>query len=407
MHFSYQANGDYRLSYLAGGKSERTQKLYKIETLYDAQPIGSYTLSFEQSQATSRALLRAVTECAQKDSQTSCLPSTSFDWQETPITYVVEPMSGSTNGSSEMLYSFEDITREQLPIISDYIPHGDGNGDGTRDWKDNYLNAEEEITGTYTKDVDNCVYNRDSHNMMCLEADFNLDGKTDDITKTVVGSVTNVQIRFAGTNDWIDSNIELSSISYTSSNRYQDEVLSIADYNGDGYPDIVIFRADDVAPTAELYLHSKDPTVAYSSGQTIYTYGAHPHFKTVSNRLRFLGDLTGDGLPDIVVDDTTGSMRMTQSTNYPASLSRYILINDSTENSVSFSQSENLPNGTMDSTYAAVSTFHDFNGDGLADFISYDSGFEYYLNQGNGKFIAVTNYAVSYTHLTLPTTPYV
>ena len=34
VHFSYQANGDYRLSYLAGGKSERTQKLYKIETLY-------------------------------------------------------------------------------------------------------------------------------------------------------------------------------------------------------------------------------------------------------------------------------------------------------------------------------------------------------------------------------------
>jgi hypothetical protein len=50
----------------------------------------------------------------------------------------------------------------------------------------------------------------------------------------------------------------------------------------------------------------------------------------------------------------------------------------------------------MDSTYAAVSTFHDFNGDGLADFISYDSGFEYYLNKGNGKYIAVTNYGSSF-----------
>ncbi len=396
VHFSYQANGDYRLSYLAGGKSERTQKLYKIETLYDAQPIRSYTLHFEKSLATSRALLRGVTECAQKDSQTYCLPFTSFDWQETPVTYVVEPLSGSVNGSSEMLYPLDDMTRKQLPIISDYIPHGDGNGDGTRDWKNNYLNAEEEITGTYTKDVDNCVYNRDSHNMMCLEADFNLDGKTDDITKTVVAGGINVQIRYAGTNDWVDSNIELSAISYASSNRYQDEILSIADYNGDGYPDIVIFRADGVAPTAELYLHSKDPTMAYSSGQTIYTYGAHPHFKTVSNRLRFLGDLTGDGLPDIVVDDTTGSMRMTQSTNYPASLSRYILINNSSISGTGFSQSENLPNGTMNSTYSAVSTFHDFNGDGLADFISYNAGFEYYLNQGNGKFIEVANYGTSF-----------
>ncbi len=393
---TYQDNGHYRFAYLAGGKSETTKKLKNISSYYAGSLVRSYDLTFVASGATGRDLLKSVKECG-KDLVNSCLPLTTFDWQDNPTSYVVEPM----NDAGTMVYPLQQYETWSLPLIASYIPHGDRNGDGTRDWKGLYFNAEEEKTDSTTDNLGSCVLSVGSKRLACHEADFNLDGRTDSIDLVSTGSSTSgsltydkkINIRYAGTTTWKDTDITLYNLNSHASNRTDDEILSIADYNGDGYVDLVIFRASLSAPTAELYLHSGNDQTPYhyNQSQTIFTYPLTGLI--VSERLRFMGDLTGDALPDMVVDKVSGPLPATSSYNYPSALSQHILINTSTVNQVSFIEStKKLPNNNFNNNLTAVNLFHDFNGDGLADFITYSSaGFEYYVNQGNAQFAQVSH----------------
>ncbi len=384
VEFHYQDRTDFSSNYLAGGLTRQTRLLESITTHYLSNTIRRYELSYNTSQASERSLLTGVTECSGA-SGGKCLPATTMTWLDSKPSYVMEKVGYMENGA--LVTPFESFRR-----ISHLTPRGDENGDGVADWATWYSDAEGNKVADRTDSLHTCERNPLSHRISCLNVDFNQDGKTDNWRHYN----DLLQISYSdgfGTLNWTDIDIPmgLEDIEF---------VANIADYNGDGWPDIVIERSDTYdellrhdASTGSLflYLHTGDPSAPYTAtGSNIYS---HTTIGELTNAFRdssvqFMGDMDGNGLPDFVESTSDISNGEKKPVEQPTPRNLYLTkINSTGDVYFEVVDLSAHATGSLSSGDEAFyfHFFMDINGDGMQDWISKRGLLQYSLNKG-GSF---------------------
>ncbi|WDE06521.1 hypothetical protein SG34_006265 [Thalassomonas viridans] len=371
--------GQYSSRYLAGGKTRQTMRLAGVSTHVGDSEVRNYSLNYQASASSGRALLESVDECAGG----VCREQTSMSWFDNVATYKTQLLTNSAGtelypGPSEDLYKL--------------LPHGDRDGDGVSDWPGYSLNAEGDST-TNSFELKNCTVNRFQSSYQCVEGDFNLDGRTDG------WSIQNgkLQIDYTG-GDTGTTDIDLEGVEDSGFGSYEDVIKHVADYNADGWPDIMVLRYNNRNPYINLYLHTQNLAApfAVASETLVFSYdteGTSCHNNegfgscyTIDD-LQYLGDMDGNGLPDLAIlkevdtawDEGNLHVRLLRLTNL------------NSDGSISFT--DKVFDLGQAGTRANYNRFFDVNSDGLADWIGWyqfndESGSDLYysLNKGNGVF---------------------
>jgi len=373
--FDYEQRPDFSTSYLAGGKTRKTQRLKAIRTEYNGTALRQYDLNYANtSTSTQRTLLRSV----QETSNGKTLAPTTFEWLEnTPK------------------YDFEELEFDGAPVYTENrwlyqsVPREDTNGDGVKDWPEHDIDAEAKVTGTRTLKYANCYRPYNSFTLKCLQGDFNNDGLTDSFTKVNDELV----ITMAGSSSphytgivWDEAPmLATNSSGNTSLQPVEDNLLDFADYNGDGFTDIVFYESDSLAPKLWIYLHNGSLTAPFSASNRVlaHTYLTYtsPYGPTMmKSMVEPYGDMDGNGTPDFIVTDPSGK--------FPGRPSpQYMLLTESDGNGgITFTQKSFT--GGLNTVGIRADFFADFNSDGLTDWFAVDNNFmlNVKLNRGGGNF---------------------
>ena len=369
VQFEYESRtDDFRTSYLAGGKSRSTRRLKTIKTEYQSQLVREYTLTYALSDYSKRSVLKSISECAYQGGAPYCLPTTNFTWQEQAGQFVPEPLTFFDNGTAIMPLSAERW-------LHSVLPQGDVDGDGVKDWPDLYVNAEGQKTGSHINRLANCFRQGNSWALTCLQVDFDIDGISDSFRT----NGTYLEIRSEPDGNWLNTYIPWDDDTLDSSD---DSPIAFADFNGDGWPDLL----HKVGTTLYLYKHTKNVTSPYNSAspQTIYTYPIDAGTGALRAVAQVLGDMDGDGTPDIVISDTSSSFA--PGLPRPTKILRMI---SEVGGNIQTPIPERTISGLGFTLNVDAALFHDINGDGLTDLLRVDpvaegvDGFlQYRLNDG-------------------------
>ena len=375
VEFNYEARNDNSLRYLSGGQLKSSRRLSQISTYLDSSnPVSIYELNHSYSGASSRSILTSVQQCGFENSSQQCAPPTVFNWADSQVVTRVEALNFG-NGMA-----FPDESE-----LFNVLPKGDANGDGVLDWSGIFVNAEGQQTGSHTVNINPCYKNR--YRLMapdCIAMDVNQDGLTDD-WRNMNGQL---QIKLTG-GSWQQTGIALDeSDKYSLDNS---RLINSADYNGDSWPDLMVYHHNSGSPVLKLYLHSKNGGDPYSNnGQVVFNYPIFIKDVTDSvllKRIDFMGDITGDGRPDLAIMPTPVGTQSWFSSTPSALLVNTLLANEG----VSFTQQALSLGTTADLVAPSFNYFMDINGDGLDDWIGWQSqtdkeGIAVRFNLGAGRF---------------------
>ncbi|MDX3773548.1 chitobiase/beta-hexosaminidase C-terminal domain-containing protein, partial [Chromatiaceae bacterium AAb-1] len=375
VRFNYESRNDTLQNIVAGRRLNLTKRLASVTTEVAGQRVHEYRLSYRYSDYSRRSMLAGIVQCGYNGVQQSCLPATVFDWLDQPGVIRLEPFG--FNGSM----AYPDV-----PEISAILPRGDVNGDGVRDWPGRYVNAEGVQTGTHSETLKPCYKNFFLlRTPVCVDVDINMDGLTDD-WRVRSGKL---EIRYTGST-WQTTNIVMDTSQH---NGLLDSYIAhSADYNGDGWPDLMIYHHNNGQPQLKLYLHTRNVNQPYVNGQTVFNYAVYHSGvdHALMTDVQFMGDMTGNGLPDLITVKTGAGMAISYAQPVPDKLLKNTTI---TPSNVQFTSQ------LLDFGYSIMtdnfSYFIDINGDGLPDWIGWTenadrTGFGYRQNLGNGSFSAKT-----------------
>ena len=402
VEFNYEDRTDLSSSYLYGGRSRTTKRLDSITAYAQSSKVKTYTLNYETSAATNRTILRSLDACVGTGVEEVCQTPTEFNWHDSATHYQVELLKDDNDNP---LFS------GPKGKLQDIAPSGDKNGDGARDWpgedtngnglrdeKGFYINAEGRVTDSPYR-YNNCSRNRFTFNLVCLDADFDLDGKTDN------WSVVNGKLTISYANDPtapVTTQIELSNLrngDYFVS-AVDDTLYQVDDYNNDGWPDILVYYGGSQNTSVELHFHSKNPNDPYASTphQTVFTLSESIRGCSGGNTISCdkehyaiapVGDLDGDGIPDFAASFSGTPNRPA----HPATRYIYFSNYDKDAHRLTFTHVSSFDNSYVSSDYK-FSMFMDVNADGLPDWIGWhntsaaEESTELYLmlNKGNRTF---------------------
>jgi len=189
--------------------------------------------------------------------------------------------------------------------------------------------------------------------------DVNGDGRPDEVSFGDDGIYVslNTGSGFAAPTEWVAG--YGASVGWNNSNTYP---IALVDINGDGLPDVVGFNGDGVVVALNTGSGFADPTF------WSYDYCANKGWNNNAVDPRFLIDVNGDGLPDVVGFGSDGSM--------------YISLNTGSGFGPATSYSSNISQ-TSDGIYPLMAV--DVNGDGRTDIVSFgQDGIYVSLNTGSG-----------------------
>lgn len=405
--FVYQNKSKPRNSYLWGTLTESTKRLDYIDTFYNNSRVKRYNLSYSASRASGRDLLSNVQECGYIGG-TLCKEKTSFNWSDDTPSVAFERFSFNSN----VMYSSEKK-------IENILPRGDINGDGVRDWKGYFVNAEGKLTGTTTKSINPCHTNLYKRVVVCAEGDFNKDGLTDD-WRNHNGTLQLKHSSNTNGSSWFSTGISLAKKNTFYSNFQDDHIMNIADYNGDGWPDLMVYRFEDYE-NAKLWFYSHTGNVSspYSAQpKLVYTFQSTGRVSRPSEirpltSVQFMGDMDGDSTPDLLI--AKHSTNSKYSIEYPQPQPLGFLYNSGNGYSYTTSSFSYVASGSSWGAKTFFTYFTDINGDGLQDWIGWkenpDSDTESLLvaklNKGNRLFgeeqlIQGDNLATKYSFVFFP-----
>ncbi len=378
VQFEYETRTDARESYLAGGKIVSRQRLKAINTLVGERTISRYKLAYSQSQASQRSLLASVQRCGSYDAVTQCTPLSTFEWSDSLNYAAPVPLRFGGQAIYDGVLDINDIT-----------PYGDVDGDGSVDFPGYMVNAEQGIVGTNSLSVnDTCRRTAAVARRDCAQADIDLDGKIDPFNY----HHDYLHIDYSSDNvaGYVKTHIAMAP--RTSTTDIGDRVLALRDINGDGWPDVMVYRHHP-GRTAQLeaFTHSGNVNTPYAaSGVIIHSYTDFKdgsNARTVTENLSFAGDFDGNGLPDLLVTYQGGTILSAMPMGQP----RALLLNRSTPSGLVFASVDapTSPVSSGNSGFAFFSYFIDINGDGLTDVLGLQDGLlSVRVNLGNGSFKA-------------------
>ncbi|MFC4701771.1 RHS repeat-associated core domain-containing protein, partial [Glaciecola siphonariae] len=282
--FVYE-NRDYTSSSsVYGGFTSSTKRLKSIDTYYKSSAVKKYEFDYQSggSNSSRRDLLSSIHEC--NGALTTCKAVTSVDWHDAQQLYQTELL---TTNSGEPLIPVDTY----VPDLTRLLPRGDVDGNGSRDWPSYFVNADGDSEGANFTELQNCDNNPITFQPVCHDGDFDLDGLSDS---------------WAVENGFI--NISLSSLAKRISTsvviEQYDSIETISDFNGDGWPDIVVHNINcgggkggpcSASGDLNLYIHSTNPSNPYSSLPVLLT--------KIDTRESFniAGDMDGNGFIDVAI----------------------------------------------------------------------------------------------------------
>uniref|UniRef100_UPI0040487091 SpvB/TcaC N-terminal domain-containing protein n=1 Tax=Rheinheimera sp. TaxID=1869214 RepID=UPI0040487091 len=383
--FEYASRPDINQQYVAGGMVMQTKRLHQVTSFLGNTRLHRYTLSYQSSEASQRSLLKSITQCSYLSGTQQCLPSTVFDWQDEAVNYQLEKLAFNNSP----VYQSERT-------IDGLVPHGDINGDGVRDWPNKFVSAEGNVIGSHTFELKNCIQSPLSRRKECVEGDFDNNGLTDGwdvVNGKLVLLMTQANLQRSN----INTNIPLQSRQIAT--LQQDHIRHIGDFNGDGWPDLVIYRFNSGTPKLDLYLHSKNKSAPYSVSSVSNLY----QFNTVlsgnelieTTTVEFIGDIDGNGLPDMAVSAVNAFQDGHLGRFNPVPVLQGFRLNASTGNSINFNWLSFNP-FTNNEQY--FSYLIDINGDGLPDWLGWagsSTNLHARINKGAGEFTELTDLGIA------------
>lgn len=124
VQFTYGPRGDFFQAYLGGYPFATTQILTQIQTFLDGNLIRTYSLAYQQGQATGRSQLAAITEA---DADGMSLPPTLFAWQDDSpgIFNASAPLSSNTQTWEGILLPMDVDGDGLADLVNAYGVDGD------------------------------------------------------------------------------------------------------------------------------------------------------------------------------------------------------------------------------------------------------------------------------------------
>ncbi len=415
--FTWESRSDLSTQWQAGGRTNQTKRLQKINTSAAGAAVREYRMYYgDDSLATQRTLLLGVEECAVAGGATYCLPKTEFTWANPAVSLGLHGawanLDPTTRKTSDGVFARIDIDSDtqrvnmvKAPFTAspstfyEVSPGASFLGKGQKElWYQNAaIVAMLKVGANGTGQVDPPSgsvwppinggnfwdYKPDSSDSLY---DFDSDGRVDSFRGSEYWSAGPDS---GGTVTWDKVSTNTTGINATD--------YKIADFNGDGKADVVaVVRAAVGSNDRRIVLFRNNQTgLNLSNGQAMAFAAAveilNPAEYLVTGtfytgaQLSQITDYNGDGRPDILFRSKEDTIQ-----GGTGALDK-VLINNSANGTLSFSmQSTNTTD--PDDQYL----WTDLNGDGMADLLQKGNGpndttdWQIRLNKG-GTFTSPIN----------------
>lgn len=330
--FSYQTRTDDILtSYEVGQLVTESKRLNKIETFYYAPSIGyqlvrRYTLVYINNGVTQRSKISTITEC---DKNNDCLSPLTFQYKSSTAGWQFEQSSGPTIA------------------LMPYAMDMDFNGDGRDDivyptgayWAISFASSS---SGYYPSSNTTTA---DTNYAQALPMDFNSDGCTDILVPNSSGNWRILKSPCSsGQTYYFNVADTTSSATGAGGNAW------VADYNGDGRPDVLYVSSNTIKALRNTGSGFSSPVTVYTlpGGYTFATSGMPSIAEEFSSEVR-TADFNGDSATDLLIKVVSGG------TTYWRAL---------TSSNGNYSDSTNISDSLLSN-----GGLGDLNGDGLTDLI--------------------------------------
>lgn len=322
----YEGRQDAHSEYHAGGLTERSRRIWRIQTFINSEKIREYTFGYVHSNATQRSLLDWFQECAFELGITYCLPHNRVRWNSDPISYenpkhytnFLPTNPYPTPGGKINAFPAPDLNgdgRAEI-ILWDSNPGTGANGDGVLPSHIALFGPDTASSGTYQLSDDKrdtwAAINPKSLDLdgdgraetWGVDAQYNLViyGWSNDFQTGSLVEVLKTDIRVGG----------VSGISPGAAHEKCIKCVFIADLNADGYDDLVLQRSkttdnqNDKHVIAYLNIPNTNgggrrfaasPVVIYDSRESI-----SGDLLLSADVLTGVEDWNGDGVPDLQFD---------------------------------------------------------------------------------------------------------
>lgn len=373
VRFTYEARPDSPALFQAGGQIQSAQRLTRIKTYVGESVVRDYQVGYDASSTTQRSRIVSVSMC---DAGGICVPPMYLNHTTTALSFTNPDGNASTRWST----AFASGPGQPWTDSNTY-PRvlADMNGDGLADVVGFGADGVYVALSTGSNFGPASIWvaqfspaqgwsNDNSFPRFVI--DVNGDGLPDVVGFDNLGVVVslNTGTSLAAPVRWSTSFASGPDKPWIDNNTFPRFVL---DMNGDGRPDIVGFDNAGVV----VALNTGASFAAPTRWSTSFASGSGQPWTDMNSFPRFLADVNGDGLPDIVGFDNAGVLVATNGAGLSFDpVSRWVTAYPSGPGQV-WTDNNVFPRSLVD-----------VNGDGLADIVGFGSDGVYVALSTGGNF---------------------